>query len=339
MNRKALIGRGADRARAEGPRGLLRKERAQGYPSEYLLSRVRGRRSRLIRDWRPLISEASPLDHLASSQYQGFVRERTPEGMWRALLLEHGWVHGQMEEETRRVFSPYFLYAELRTVFICLRSLQGDKAQKTGEVLGVSLLCDQVKAVLRDGEGAEALAGLEELFRALSPDFAGLAAAYAEKGLREVERVLTHRYLDYVLQLPLHPVMREFFVRVIDSRNILALYKALRTGSAGSGVFHAGGMVPIERLMDLQTKDTILGISGLIRQATGLAIASPDPTLVEMALYRGITRFLKGKGRDPLHAALILEYLWRCQLEVMNLGMLLAGKGLARDEVAAELIR
>ena len=114
---------------------LLRQERTEGYPLEYLFSRVRGRRSRLIGDWRPLIYDASPLDYLASPQYRGFIRERTAEGMWRALLQEHGWVYRQMDQSTRKAFAPYFLYAELRTIFICLRYLEGDRAQKAGEVL------------------------------------------------------------------------------------------------------------------------------------------------------------------------------------------------------------
>jgi hypothetical protein len=339
MNRKARIGLGADPARIEGPQGLLRKERTQGYPSEYLLSRIRGRRFRLIRDWRPLIYDASPLVYLASPLYQGFIRERTPEGMWRALLLEHGWVHGQMDEEMRRAFAPYFLYAELRTVFIGLRSLQGDKVQKAAEVLSVSLLSDEAKSVLREGEAADALVGLETLFKALSPSFAGIASAYEEKGLRGVEHLLAHRYLAYVGQTLLHQAIRGFFVRVIDSRNVLTLYKALRTGSPGAGQFLEGGMVPVERLTDILEREDILGVAGLIRQATGLVITSPDPTQVETALYRGITRFLKGECRDPLDAAILLDYLWRCQLEVMNLSMLFAGKDLERNEVAAELIR
>ncbi|NTW66679.1 MAG: hypothetical protein HGB21_10305, partial [Nitrospirae bacterium] len=193
-----------DRPKGAVPRGLLKRERTRGYPVEYLLSRIRGRRSRLISDWRPLIYDASPLDYLASAQYHGFVRERTAEGMWRALLLEHGWVHGQMDEATRQMFAPYFLYAELRTVFICLRYLEGDKAQKAGEVLGVSLLSDQVKAVLRTGAVTDALAELEQMFGALSPGFSGLSAAYEGNGLRGVEQFLTYQYLIFVQELPLH---------------------------------------------------------------------------------------------------------------------------------------
>jgi vacuolar-type H+-ATPase subunit C/Vma6 len=323
----------------EGPAGLLKLERIQGYPAGYLLARIRGRRSRLIRDWRPVLYDTTPLDHLASSQYQGFVRERTPEGMWRALLLEHGWVYRQMDEHLRQAFATYFLYAELRTVFICLRCLEGGKAQTAGEVLGASLLSAEAQAILREGEVESALAGVERLFGALSPLFAGLAEGYAEKGMRETERFLTHRYLAYVTGLPLHPVLRGFFKRIIDSRNILALYKALRTGGPREGIFLAGGNVPVERLAVLLEKEDILEVAGLVREAAGVKIASPEPTLVEVALYRGITRFLAGAGRDPLDEALILDYLWRCQLEVMNLSMLLAARGLERDEAAAELVR
>jgi vacuolar-type H+-ATPase subunit C/Vma6 len=318
---------------------LLKLERIQGYPSAYLLARIRGRRSRLIRDWRPVLYDTTPLDHLASSQYQGFVRERTPEGMWRALLLEHGWVHRQMDDRLRQAFATYFLYAELRTVFICLRCLEGDKEQMAGEVLGASLLSAEAQAILREGEVEAALTGVERLFGALSPLFAGLAAVYEEKGMRETERFLTHRYLEYVTGLPLHPVLRGFFKRIIDSRNILALYKALRTGGPREGIFLAGGNVPVERMAVLMEKEDILEVAGLVRLAAGVKIALPEPTQVEVALYRGITRFLAGAGRDPLDEALILDYLWRCQLEVMNLSMLLAAKGLERDEAAAELVR
>jgi vacuolar-type H+-ATPase subunit C/Vma6 len=318
---------------------LLRQERTDGYPLEYLFSRVRGRRSRLIQDWRPLIYDSSALDYLASPQYHGFVRERTAEGMWRALLEEHGWVYRQMDEATRKIFSPYFLYAELRTIFICLRYLEGDKAQKAGEVLSVSLLSNEMKDILRSSEVRDALAGLERLFGILSPASPGLPERYEAKGLREVERSLTDRYLAFVLKQPLPSVLRGFFIRIIDSRNILALYKSLRIQTTGKDIFIAGGTLETERLQGILEKGDIFAVAGLIRQAAGVAVSSPDPTQVEVALYRGITRFLREEGRDPLHAALLLDYLWRGSLEVMNLSLLIAGKDLEREEMAAELVR
>jgi hypothetical protein len=71
---------------------------------------VRGRRSRLIQDWRPLIYDSSPLDYLASPQYHGFVRERTApwdtyfeEGIaqwpWELLLVNGPlYAHGTRDD-------------------------------------------------------------------------------------------------------------------------------------------------------------------------------------------------------------------------------------------------
>lgn len=306
---------------------------------EYLYSRIRGRRSRLIRDWRSLVHDASPIEFLASAQYQGFVRERSAEGMWRALLQEYGWVFGQMEEDIRRVFAPYMLYTELRTVFICLRYLQGDRTQKAGEVLEVSLLAESVKNILREGETSAVVERLERRFCRLSPEFTGLAAKYREKGLREVEQRLTNGFLISIIRMPLHAVVKEFFSRIIDARNILSLYKSLRLSAKDAGVFIPGGTVSIEHLTGLLEKDDIFEVIALIRRASGITVAAPDPTQVEVSLYRGITKYLHKEGRDPLGAALILDYLWRCSLEVMNLSLLLAGKDLEREEIAAELVQ
>ena len=318
---------------------MLKQSKERGYPVEYLLSRVRGRRSRLIRDWRSLIYEAGPIEFLTSGRYQGFVRERSAEGMWRALLLEYGWVYGQMEEEVRKAFAPYMLYAELRTVFICLRYLQGDRAQKAGEILGASLLGDNVKNILRSGEASVAVRGLERQFCRLSSEFSGLAAHYEEKGLREVERHLTNTFLSYIIKTTLHRVMKEFFSRIIDARNILSLYKAFRLNARDAEMFIPGGTIPTRQLISLLEKDDIFEVIALVRQASGITLAAPDPTQVEVTLYRGVTKYLHNEGRDPLGAALILDYLWNCSLEVMNLSLLLAGKDLDREEIAAELVR
>lgn len=338
MNPSSRPGDDRDAAFPDGPRGLLKQERERGYPVEYLLSRIRGRRSRLIRDWRSLVQDAAPIEFLASAQYQGFVRERSAEGMWRALLREYAWVFGQMEDEIRRLFAPYLLYTELRTVFICLRYLQGARTQKAGEILGVSLLADSVKNILRDGKASDAVKKLERRFRRLSPEFTGLAAKYEEKGLREVEQRLTNSFLIAIIRTPLHAVMKEFFSRIIDARNILSLYKSLRLSAKDPAVFIPGGAVSIEHLTGLLEKDNLFEVIALIRRASGITVAAPDPTQVEVALYRGITKYLHKESRDPLGAALILDYLWRCSLEVMNLSLLLAGKDLEREEIAAELV-
>jgi vacuolar-type H+-ATPase subunit C/Vma6 len=330
-------GRSDVKVQKAGPRDLL-QQGGGGYPLEYVLSRVRGRRSRLIRDWRALAYGAGPTEYLASAQYHGFVRERSLEGLWRSLQKEHQWVFGQLDEAMRRTLAPYFLYAELRTITVCLRLIQGGKGQQTGDVLAESLLADDLKTVLRAEDAATAIAGLEDTLVRLSAGFRGLSALYEERGLRELEQKLVNQYLADVPERPLQPVVREYFRRIIDARNILALYKSLRLASKDATLFIPGGSITVERLRDLQERDDLFAVVALVRQAAGITIAAPDPTQLEVALYRGVTKFLKQEGKDPLGTALILEYLWRCSLEVTNLSVLLAGKDLDRESAAAELV-
>ena len=80
-----------------GFRGLLAGERSPGYPAEYLYTRLRGRRAKLISNWKSLVYAAEFSEWLTSSSYQGFANERTVEGMWRSLLREHQWVFRQMD--------------------------------------------------------------------------------------------------------------------------------------------------------------------------------------------------------------------------------------------------
>jgi hypothetical protein len=319
---------------------LLIAGEGPGYPTEYLLSRIRGRRPRLIRDWKTLIAEADPLEFLSSGTNRGIVRERTPEGLWRGLMTEYGWVYRQMNERLRSLFGPFFFYSELRTLFICLRYIETGKADKTGNLLAASLLAEPIADILR--RGADAAAVLDNLERALaelSGEFEGLGTVYEQQGLRGVEQWLTNRYLRYVAALKLHPLMRAFFRRLIDARNILSLYKALRMKRGDDTIFIPGGTIATGRLSGLLEEADLFSVIALIKETAGIAVKEPDPAKVETGLYRGITRFLRREARDPLGAGLILDYLWRCSIEVMNLTVLLYGKDLEREAVAAELVQ
>ena len=319
---------------------LLEHLEDRGYPAEYLLSRIRGRRSRLITDWRPLIYDAGPLDYLASSRYQGFVRERSAEGIWKSLIREYRWVYTQLNEELRKLFTPFFLHAELRTLFICLRHMGDRKAGGVDELLSLSLLSPMLKAALLESvDLPEAVRRIERAFAAFSPRFGGLTEIYDAEGLRGGEQFITNTYLSVAAEQRLPPLLREFFSRLIDSRNILGLYKNMRLEEKARAPFIAGGSIAAGKLKAVLEKGDLFGISAVVREFSGIRIGTPDPTQVEMALYKGITRFLRRAGRSPFGVGPILDYLWRCSLEVMNLSVLLYGKDLERDTVAAELVQ
>jgi vacuolar-type H+-ATPase subunit C/Vma6 len=318
---------------------LLEYPEDRGYPTDYLLSRIKGRRGQLIRDWRPLVFDAAPLESLSSSRYRGLISMKSPDAVWRYLVQEYRWVYVQMNGTLRRIFYPFFLYSELRTIFICLRHLKEKSAWRTDELLAASLLSGEIKTVLSTSEDiSAAIAGIERIFLTVSPHFGGLTALLDEEGMRGVEQQLTNAYLAHTMSTDLNPLIHDFFSRIIDSRNIMSLFKYQRLNSKAAPVFILGGSIAVARFQEIIKKDDIFAVTNLIRELTGIKADAPSPTLIESSLYKGITQFLRKRGKHPFGAEPIMDYLWRCSIETMNLGVLFYGKDLERDIITAELV-
>lgn len=294
----------------------------------------------MIAQWKQLIFETAVPDFLSSVRYQGFVRERSAESIWRNLIREYRWVYLQMNDQLRKLFRPFFQYSELRTLFIYLRHLKEKNPSRAGELLDISLLSDEIKQVLTGGPDiSAAIAGIERIFSGLSEQFRGLTKMFETDGLRAVEQKVTNTYLAVIQNAPLHPVIRTFFARVIDSRNIISMYKYMRLEQGTLPHFIPGGSIPESQFRAVIAKEDLFGVCSLVREFSGLKIDTPDPTKVEIALYKGITNFLKKEGREPFGVGPILDYLWRCSLEVMNLSVLISGKDLEREAVTAEIVQ
>ncbi len=319
---------------------LLRKPPDPGYPVEYLLSRIRGRRSRLIRDWRTLLFDPALYESLPTASTGGFQKIKTADAVWRNLMAEYQWVHSQMNQQLRDIFFSFFLYTELRTICICFRHLVDKKTGAIDDLLDRSLLSDEVKkALLFSTDLPAAVSGIERLFSSLSGRFTGLGKTLESGGLRAVEQRLVGTYLSVTIGSDLHQLLKVFFSRLIDARNIMGMYKYLRLGLKIRPEFISGGAIPEMRLNNIMKKDELPGVALLVREITGIAVERPDLTSIELALYRGMTRWLRKEGRAPFGIAPILDYLWRCSIEAMNLSVLHYTKDLERDAVAAELVQ
>ncbi|MBF0559321.1 MAG: V-type ATPase subunit [Nitrospirae bacterium] len=316
---------------------FLRKIDDRGYPVDYLLARIRGRRSHLIKDWRPLILGSVSPGHMASARYGSIISDDYPEAIQEHLLKEFGWVYSLMNGALRQVFSPFFLYVELRTIFICLRYAKGKEAGKIERILSGSLLSEKIKDVLRCGENLlSAVEGLEDCFTSLSNRFAGLGNVFAESGLPGFESALSIRYLEYAMHSKLHPVMQDFFRAVVDSRNILALYKYIRLCVKMSPPFISGGSISEATHNEIAAGKDLAEISSLVRKLGGI---EPELANMETSLYKMVTRLLKKAGRDPLSVGLILDYLWRCSIEATNISILLYGRDIEREIIEAEMVQ
>jgi vacuolar-type H+-ATPase subunit C/Vma6 len=318
---------------------LLYSPADRGYPAEYLLARIKGRRSRLIKDWKRLAFDAGLFDDSLGRRPDGLLKVKSLGSIEGDLAREYRWVYEQMNLQLREIFTPFFLHAELRTVFICLRRLKDKKAGALDELLSTSLLSERMKDILLLSEDVKlAVAKIENLFSSLSTAYAGLTAILDTDGLRGFEQQLTERYLTETVRAKLHPFMKSFFLRLIDARNAMSLYKFLKLDMNTKPSFIAIGSIPGSRLMEIAKSDDLLKAGELIKELAGVPVDRPDPTSIELALYRGMTRWLRKAGRDPFGAAPILDYLWRCSLEAMNLRVLYYGKDFEREAVAAELV-
>jgi hypothetical protein len=319
---------------------LLKNPADPGYPVDYLLSRIKGRRSRLTRDWRPLLFGPTPQEAQLSSASDSARKSRTSDSAWRDLMKEHQWVYSRMSMRLRSIFAPYFLYAELGTICICLRHLANGRPIAISELLDRSLLSDDVAEALTSGTDLPAtVREVERLFSGQFRGSAGLEEALEAGGLRRVEQRLVEAFLGATIGSGLHPIMRAFFSRIIDARNIMALYKYLRFELKSRPSFIPGGGLPEKGLNEIAARDDLPALAALVREFTGSIVERPDPTSIEIALYRGMTRWLRKEGREPFGVAPLLEYLWRCSIEAMNMSVLYHTKDLEREAVTAELVQ
>lgn len=317
---------------------LLEEIADPGYPLDYLLSRVRSRRSQLVRDWARLLDE-DIVEYLSSGRLRGITGDPLSLALWQRLVGEFRWVYSQMNGSVRGAFCPFFLYTELRTIFICMRHGGGGNLPGVEKLLSLSLLCRALKTTLASGDDAASVARrVESAFTAMSGDFQGVAGGAKEHDLREFEIQLTERYLSFACRFAEDAFMRRFFARLIDARNLIKAYKSLRLNAKLRPQWIEGGSIPGETLNDIVRAGDMFAILPLIRRHTGSIIATPDISRVEGALYSGISRFLRTEAGDPLHAATLLDYLWRFSLETTNLNLLLHGRDVPRDVMSEELV-
>jgi len=319
---------------------LLMRPHDPGYPDDYLRSRLRGRRSRLIADWGPLMASAAPLAQALDEEYRRIFRDISSSGAGVSLALEYRWVYRQMNTRMRETCGPFFLYSELRTLFICLRHLREGQPGRMRDVLAASLLSERIKkALFEAADAAGAVRRTEDIFLSLSPDFGGVAGVYERAGLVAFEKVFVERYFSAALGSALHPAVRQVFGKLIDSRNIISAYKWLSLGPDAAFEPIRGGDIPPERLDYIVRRGDRDGLVSLLREfmhpaRSGNLFGNPEP-----ALYRGITFHLRRKGRDPSGIWSVLQYLWQISVEAMNLNLLAQGRELPREMLSGELVR
>ncbi len=295
---------------------LLEYKEDRFYPTDYLLSRLRSRRA----GFRYLISHKSP------------------ERAWAHLLSEYRWVYFQMNSHVRNLYSPVFLYNEIRTIILCLRHKMYEY-RDIEPLLEYSIISKDIKKMLRECRTLlSCIEGIENVFLTLSSEFAGLKESYKEHGLMGFEQGLRDNFMEYSVRGARNQVIRFFFANLIDIRNITNLFKHLRWKMQDEPVFVHGGNIREDRLMRIFREQRLSGLELLVSQMTQKKRDTSSVISLEIALLNRLTLLLERTAKDPLNTGNILNYLWSCYIETVNLGILFYGSGLDSEIVERELL-
>ncbi len=316
---------------------LLRTFQTRGYPLEYVRGRIGGRKGYRIADWEALLA-SEPLAAVPAAPWRGPLARRAEEEVWRGFLRELAWLYRQLEPAARKTFAPLIAWFELRTLILCLRNAGEGGRDKVTELLAESLLDERLEALLR--RSVEPVAACLEVAKFLAAGTAGggcLQRSCRTVGVGGFERELYDLFLRQSGEMKLQPVIAAFFRRLIDMRNVLALYKQVRWRLEGAPPFIVGGTLGKERLEETAEQGDMAAVFHLVARLTGevpAAGGSPERHLLSW-ITRCVRRWEIGEGETGA----VLAHLWRCYMEARNLGVIVAGRSLDRATLREELVR
>ena len=319
---------------------LLQEIKDRGYPAEYLLARIHGRRKSLLSNRDRVLSGPELSEYHVLSDHGTSISAHPQDGTWKRFLKESSWIYYQMNNRLRNIFRPYFMYSELTTLLICLRykAAKGSSAE-IARLLEFSLLSEKIRYQLNtDTDVPSVLNMLEKKAFFIHDNSAGLEQAFLKDGFKGVEQKISGALFEYILNMNTHPLITRFFVFIADARNIITLHKYMRWDTTSVPSFIEGGNIKKTTLTDILRSYNTDALAALVYRQTGLRIDSPDAARAETALQRRLTGMIKKWERESPDIGLILNYLWRCAVEAKNLSILYHGRELDRGILKEELV-
>jgi hypothetical protein len=308
------------------------------YPADYLMARLRGRQANFLSDWEALVMHADPMELLLDTRYGEFISGNSIEGIWKCSLKEFNWVYFQMNAHTAELFRPFFIYLELRTLLIYLRHcLRRRHGARTDDILLYSLLSDAVKKILiRGADIPSVVASLERTVPFLVLKDRKLSKVFPKEGLRGLEAKLAAALLEYIVSLELHPDIKLFFTYLIDSRNVIAVYKHLKWNISEKPDLVDGGKIRKSVLTKVLREGEVGGAVSLAGRLSGTGVREEDAVNIENILLTSLTKKVRAAARAS-DIGFILHYLWHTYVESRNLGIILYGRGIEKESLREEL--
>ncbi len=164
-----------------------------------------------------------------------------------------------------------------------------------------------------------------------------LREIFPEKGLKGAEETIINISLEQMARKDLHPVMKNFFLSVIDMRNILTLHKYMRWAVQSEPPFISGGGITISALNRALSSGDPSMAGRLACELSGRAVQDQSASDIENSLMTDLTRRLRiaGRNSDP---GFILDYLWTAYIVTRNLSIIAYGNDIERNVLRKELV-
>lgn len=306
---------------------MLDPGRFDGYPVEFLVARLRGRRSALISDWAALMFSAEPP---LPTEYGRYEKGRRPEEMaYHVLRTRMRWLHRQMPRHMREDYAPLFLMYEAGAIFSALRLNEaGATDESISATLRQSLLFDELKARLSDRrvstEAAFALiAAALKRMSGIAPEQAGLVRRpRQQRSIKEHEAAFNEALMQWAAISARVPQLREYFSYLVDMTNLLTAHKHKRWGAMpedkGEGRLMDGGSIAPRRIRRMSEPE-------LRAAAFRLAHASDDGIKsMEAAMLRGLKLRMSRLAREGSSDAAVLSYAASAAIEARDLSLVLS---------------
>ena len=289
----------------------LRIAADHNYPADYFFARVRARRAVLPPQWRIHTGQADTAGAAGPEK----------DLDWRLLQEELLWSFRQMNANLRKIFEPFFVFMELRTIICCLRYQAAAMTDRVDGLLRDSLLADKIRAILSEStDVAGAIGRVADYF---GPE---LITAARQKENNQVGMIkafevgLFAGFLQQTAKHRLHVELSHFFRMQIDFRNLMILAKHRRWTISEPPPLLQGGYVSHVKLNAaaeagfFEGEASLKGLSG--SWTSGLQFS--DFPRLESVLLKRISNSLTRKSRTGSGISLTLDYLWKRSLTTRN---------------------
>lgn len=228
------------------------------------------------------------------------------------------WVYQRLNRRLRKRLTPFLDLLAMRNLVLTLRyTLAGDTPPAA--LTNNSLLARPLQHLAsKPDESKATIAQLEAALAGDYPFVAGLTATYQNQGPGGVEQQLGEGILQHGLARSGNGILRDTLRYLIDMRNCLMINKLWRWQVNQPPPLTAGGLLAISSLQRIWATHDSDRLARLTSRRAGEPLPAGEAIAMEQCLLKGLTRFLRRAGRDPLGLAIIVEYLWLAQLGVHN---------------------